>query len=199
MPKIRVVGANADTTFDHEAIVESRYSERGERIGQGRSPIEVLEHEAAHLVAAIHVRAAIHHVRLMKPNTRHPARRGTYAEVHLACLTDEDDALVNLAGVAWEALTPNGRLDQAGADFDLGRRFAAAGGHQFEDLLDESMRFIDSHSQAVRALARTMLVRMPRSGLLQGRTLHLCLDEVRPSVPIRATLGGKPVVASRWC
>lgn len=161
---------------------------------QTPTPIEILEHEAAHLVVAIHVRAAIQHVRLMKPNTRHPARRGTYAEVDHACLTDEDDALVSLAGVAWEAITPHGRLDHTRDDFDRGRRFAAAGGHQFESLLDEAMRFIDSHSGVVRTLARSMMAGMPKSGLLQGRALRRCLDEVRPAVPIRAKLGGKPLV-----
>ena len=145
--------------------------------------LRILQHEAAHVVAAIHVKGAIHHVRVINPRSTHPDRRGAFGEVFHACLTDQCDAFVNLAGHAWESRDPAGHLPFAANDLSEALRHAANGGHNFNELLAYTESFLGRAEPAIRQCAVLMHSLMPKSGLLQGKKLWQCLDQISPLVP----------------
>lgn len=157
----------------------------GVRAARGADPdrLQVAQHEAAHVVAALSTRGGIvDSVAIHSPGKT--SRCGAHAETASTCVLPADEALVHLVGYAWEER--HGHPDRASGDLMQGYRFAleAAGfaaedGDPPPDILAIARSFVVDREPLILETGASFLAAMPKTGVLKGRTLRRISDEIR--------------------
>ena len=163
-------------------LVREHYS-RPMTDDEAQDRLDTVQHECAHLVAAIACKGAyIGSVELYAP----PAPRNKPAgRVKSAGVLLEHESFMSFAGHAWEFRRHNGDARRAVNDLEDGVRYARERGVPYQPIYDAADRFVNvTASKAIRAAAVGVVCLMPQNGMLRRDKLDHLVRWLRQKCPL---------------
>lgn len=154
------------------ALVREHYS-RPMTDDEAQDRLDTVQHECAHLVAAIACNGAyIGSVQIYAP---HVPRRKPAGRVESCGDLLEHEAFMSFAGHAWEAKRHNGDTRRAVSDLEDGIRYARERGVPHQPIYDAAHHFVNiTASQVIRDAAVGVVCLIPQDGMLRhGKLAHL--------------------------
>lgn len=149
---------------------------------EAQDRLDTVQHECAHLVAAIACNAGIGSVQLYAPfaSRRRPAGR-VESFSHLP----EREAFMSFAGHAWEFRRHNGDARRAADDLDTGIYYARVRGVPYQPIYNAADRFVNvTASKAIRDAAVGVICLMPQHGMLRRDKLDHLVRWLREKCPL---------------
>ena len=163
-------------------LVREHYS-RPMTDDEAQDRLDTVQHECAHLVAAIACKGAwIGSVELYAP---HAPRNKPAGRVKSDGVLLEHEAFMSFAGHAWESKQHNSDARRAVNDLKDGMEYARQLGVPYQPIYDAADRFVRiTASPVIRDAAVGVLCLMPQDGMLRrGKLLHL-VRWLRPQIEI---------------
>lgn len=131
----------------------------------------VATHEAAHIVAGLACDAVILEVEINRPTTTKPSLGG----VNVSGLLDHHDAIISLAGWAWEEA--HGDTARAAEDLRYGK---GCDSKNFDRNLQTARRLVRDAEAVIKACAAALMKHLNRRGKLSPRNLTKVLARMSP-------------------
>lgn len=168
-------------------LVRKHYS-RPMTDDEAQDRLDTVQHECAHLVAAIACKASIVHIELYAPHVPQGKPAG---RVQSPGILLEDEAFMSFAGHAWESKRHDGDARRAANDLEDGIRYAHERGVPYQPIYDAADRFVNMIAvQTIRDAAVGVVCLMPQHGMLRyGRLAHL-VRWLRPRIQVPKYLVG---------
>ena len=182
MPKLSV---NAlDRIRDIPLIIElvrEHYS-RPMTDDEAQDRLDTVQHECAHLVAAIACKASIISIELYAP---HAPRSKPAGRVQSPGILLEHEAFMSFAGHTWESKRHNGDARRAVNDLNEGIQYARELGVPHQLIYDAAAHFVNmTAAQTIRDAAVGVVCLMPQNRMLRhGKLAHL-VKWLRPQIEI---------------
>lgn len=182
MPKLSV--NNLDRIHDIPLTIEllrEHYS-RPMTDDEAQDRLDTVQHECAHLVAAIACKGAyIGSVQIYAP---HIPRRKPAGRVESCGDLLEHEAFMSFAGHALELKRHNGDARRAVSDLEDGIRYARERGVPHQPIYDAAERFVNvTATNVIRDAAVGVVCLMPNTGLLRGCKLAHLVKWLRRRTP----------------
>lgn len=189
MPKLSV--NNLDRITDIPLTIElvrEHYS-RPMTDDEAQDRLDTVQHECAHLVAAIACKGAyIGNVQIYAP---HVPRRKPAGRVESCGDLLEHEAFMSFAGYSWEFKRHDGDARRADNDLEDGIRYARELGVPYQPIYDAADRFVNvAASQTIRDAAVGVVCLIPRDGMLRKGKLDHLVKWLRPQIQIPKYLAG---------
>jgi hypothetical protein len=189
MPKLSV--NDLDRILDIPLTIElvrEHYS-RPMTDDEAQDRLDTVQHECAHLVAAIACKgASITGVELYAPHA--PRRKPAGRVQSLGCLL-EHEAFMSFAGHAWELKKHNGDARRAANDREEGIEYARQRCVPYQPIYDAADRFVNVTAiQAIRDASVGVVCLMPQNGMLKNGKLAHLVRWLRPQIQVPEYLMG---------
>ena len=150
---------------------------------EAQDRLDTVQHECAHLVAAITCRASVTSIELYAP---HAPRRKPAGHVHASGRLLEHEAFISFAGHAWEYARHGGDASRAVNDLTDGIEFARQLGALYQPIYDAADRFVNvTASKVIRDAAVGVVCLMPQNGMLRRDKLDHLVRWVRTQIQVR--------------
>ena len=152
-------------------LVREHYS-RPMTDDEAQDRLDTVQHECAHLVAAVACKASIISIELYAP---HAPRSKPAGRVQSPGILLEHEAFMSFAGHAWEIKRHNGDARRAVNDLEEGIQYARERGVPYQPIYDAADRFVNVTAlKAIRDAAVGVVCLMPQNGMLRRNKLdHL--------------------------
>ena len=172
MPKLSVNALDRITDIPLTIELVREHYSRPMTDDEAQDRLDTVQHECAHLVAAIACRASVTSIELYSP---HAPRRKPAGHVHASGRLLEHEAFISFAGHAWEYAQHGGDASRAVNDLNDGIEFARQLDAPYEPIYDTADRFVNvTASKAIRDAAVGVVCLMPQNGMLRRDKLdHL--------------------------
>jgi len=183
MPKLSVSALDRITDIPLTIeLVREQYN-RPMTDDEAQDRLDTVQHECAHLVAAIACKGAwIQSVELYAP---HVPRRKPAGRVQSPGILLEHEAFMSFAGHAWEFKRHSGDARRAVNDLDEGIQFARERGVPHPPIYDAADHFVNvSASKAIRDAAVGVVCLMPKTGMLRDAKLAHLVRWLRPRIQV---------------
>ena len=183
-------------------LVREHYS-RPMTDDEAQDRLDTVQHECAHLVAAIACKGAwIGSIELYSPHA--PRRKPAGRVQSLGCLL-EHEAFMSFAGYAWEFKRHNGDARRAANDLADGIQYARELGVPYQPIDDAVNHFVNvTASKAIRDAAVGVVCLMPQHGMLRYGNLAHLVRWLRSQIQVPEYLMGpnqngvKGAIYSHW-
>lgn len=162
-------------------LVREHYS-RPMTDDEAQDRLDTVQHECAHLVAAIACKASIISLELYAP---HVPRSKPAGRVQSPGILLEHEAFMSFAGHAWESKRHNGGAWRAVNDLHEGIQYARELGVPQQPIYAAADHFVNvTASQVIRDAAVGAVCLIPQDGMLRhGKLAHL-VKWLRPRIPV---------------
>lgn len=150
--------------------------------------LDTVQHECAHLVAAIACKASIISIELYAP---HVPRGKPAGRVQSPGILLEHEAFMSFAGHAWESERQDGDARRAVHDREDGIRYARERGVPHQPIYDAADHFVSvTAAQTIRDAAVGVICLMPKAGMLRDAKLAHLVRWLRPQIQVPKYLMG---------
>ena len=173
MPKLSVNALDRITDIPLTIELVREHYSRPMTDDEAQDRLDTVQHECAHLVAAIACNGAyIGSVQIYSP---HVPRRKPAGRVESCGDLLEHEAFMSFAGHAWEAKRHNGDTRRAVSDLEDGIRYARERGVPHQPIYAAADRFVNVDAiKTIRDAAAGVVCLMPQNGMLRHDKLaHL--------------------------